>query len=124
MEKKVNASRTQTIDSHGHVTTFFGSDTWVGGVVDMSVQTEDFDSSQFSVSLKRTPDHFFIIPEVDSLKELVDIGEISVQLIEQEGAELFTLTASQLRTFAGQPLPYRIKKVYKVGTTEQFSVIW
>jgi hypothetical protein len=128
MNKGSGAGRTMIVDAHGRSAIFFGSDTWVGvngdGVVEMSTRSVDFESSQFGVSKVRQPDYFHIIPEIDPAKDIATIGIIVVQLIEQEGDEIFTITANQLKVFAGQPLPYRIKKVYKTNTTESFSIVW
>jgi hypothetical protein len=128
MEKGTNAGRMVIVDPHGHSTIFFGSDTQTGlgtaGVIDGSALTKDLEPSQFGVSKKRTPDYFHIIPEVDPNAEVGDLGVIVVQLVEQETDEIFTITDNQLKAFAGQPMPYRIKKVYKTNTTESFSIIW
>jgi len=128
VEKGTNAGRVIIVDSHGHSTIFFGSDSQTGlgtaGVIDGSALAKDLEPSQFGVSKKRTPDYFHIIPEVDPDASVGDIGIIVVQLVEQGADEVFTITANQLKAFAGQPMSYRIKKVYKTNTTESFSIIW
>jgi hypothetical protein len=126
--KSGGAGRTMIVDAHGRSAVFFGSDSWNGvggnGIVTMSGRSIDFEPSQFGVSKARQPDYFHVIPEVDPLAEISAIGVIIVQLVEQEDDEFFVITAKQLKAFAGQPLPYRVKRVYKLNTTESFSVIW
>jgi hypothetical protein len=127
--KNPGASRVIIVDAHGRSTIFFGSDapapTSAGyGVVDGSTLAKDLEPSQFGVSKKRTPDYFHIIPEVDPAAEVANVGIVVVQLVEQEGVEQFTITANQLLASAGQAMDYRIKKIFKTGTTADFSIIW
>ena len=127
--KGINAGRVQIVDPHGLSTIFFGSDSCgidsVGyGVIDGSALIKDLEPSQFGVSSDRIPNYFHIIPEVDPVASVADIGVIVVQLVEQTEGELFTITANQLLASAGRPLDYRIKKVYKTNTTADFSIIW
>jgi hypothetical protein len=116
------------VDVHGHSAVFFGSDSQSGlgtaGVSDGSALAKDLEPSQFGLDANRTPDYFHIIPEVDPDAAVGAIGTIKVQLIEQTGVEYFNITANQLKASAGQALPYRIKMIYKTGTTEDFSIIW
>jgi len=126
--KSSGAGRTMIVDPHGHSAILFGSDAPDAAtrtqVVDGSALATDLDPSQFGLPSNRIPDYFHIIPEVNPAAVIADIGTISVQLINQDVGETFTLTPKQLLVSAGSPLPYRIKKVYKTGTTEDFSIIW
>jgi hypothetical protein len=119
---------TGSLDPHGHAPIFFGSDAPHGtpgaGVVDGSALANDLVPDQFGVNADRTPDYFHIIPEVDPAAAIADLGTITVQLADQGVGETFLLSAKQLLAFAGQPMPYRIKRIYKAGTTEDFSIIW
>lgn len=129
MENKgINAGRTVMVDPHGFTTVFFGTDSWIGeggsGVVDMSSRSIDFEPSQFGVGSSRRPDYFYIIPEVDPQAAVGDVGVIKVQLAGQAEDEVFTMTANQLLAWAGAPMPYRVKRIYKTGTTQTFSIVW
>jgi hypothetical protein len=123
------AGRTSIVDTHGHIANFFGSDAPAVdsagyGVVDGSALTKDLEPSQFGVTTERIPDYFYIIPEVDPIALVAAVGTIAVQLLDQEEGGVFTFSAVQTLSWAGFPMPYRIKKVYKTGTTGDFSIIW
>jgi len=127
--KGTNSGRVQIIDPHGHSTIFFGSDSCAlgsagYGVVNGAALAKDLEPSQFGVNIDRTPDYFHIVPEVDPAAAVADVGVVVAQLSQQAEGEFFTFTANQLLSSAGQPMSYRIKKVYKTGTTASFSIIW
>jgi hypothetical protein len=124
-DKGLGSSR---LDPHGHAPIFFGSDAPVGapaaGVVDGSALAADLEPGLFGVGTDRTPSYFHIIPEVDPAAAIADVGTITVQLVDQGVGETFLISAKQLLAYAGQAMPYRIARVYKTGTTEDFSIIW
>lgn len=126
MDKKINAGRTQLVDIHGYSASLLCSDglnpSGETTVINMDDLSDDLIPSGFGIEPERIPDYFYIIPEVDP--EAESVGTIKVQLIEQTGDEFFTITARQLISNAGGPLPYRIKRVFKTGTSESFSVVW
>lgn len=106
MKKNINAGRTQIVDQHGYSATFFGADSWTessgDGIVNMATRSGDLDTSQFGIDEDRRPGMFFIIPEVDPAALVAAVGVIKVQLAEQVGDEVFTITANQLVAFAGK----------------------
>lgn len=129
--ESLGAGRSIIVDPHGHSTIFFASnsinadgDLGINGVIDMSTLSKDLEPSQFGLEGDRIPDYFYLVPEVDPSAEIGDIGTITVQLSKQIGSEKFVISANQLKASAGSPLSYRVKKVFKTGTDESFSIVW
>ena len=126
MDKKINAGRTQIVDIHGYSASLLCSDglnpSGETTVIDMDDLAGDLIPSGFGIEPDRIPDYFYIIPEVDP--DADPVGTIKVQLAEQSGDEFFTIAARQLLSNTGGTLPYRIKRVFKTGTSASFSVVW
>ena len=79
------------------------------GVVNMVTESIDF------LPKRRAADDSFMIC-------IETAGAIKVQLIGQPAGESFTITAAQAQAYLGKWYPAKIARVYKDGTTGQFSI--
>ena len=86
------------------------------GIIDMAAQTSDYKVSSTGVAADFMPEYMYIIPET--------AGSIVVELVGQTEGVTYTVSAAQVTAFAGKPLPYKVRKVVKSGTTATFSVVW
>lgn len=86
------------------------------GIVNMSTQPSDYNVSSTGVPAKFMPEYMYLVPET--------AGAIVVELVGQDEGTTYTITAAQVTAFTGKPLPYKVRKVVKSGTTATFSVVW
>lgn len=86
-----------------------GTDPDYTGPITLTV--DDYVPAEGNVNLDST---FFIIPETDAATYIVGLAD---------GTQ-FTITAAQSTAYLGQPMPFRILKVFASGTTGSFSVVY
>jgi hypothetical protein len=79
------------------------------GVINMATETVDF------LPVKRAEDDSFLLC-------VETAAPIKVQLIGQKIGEFFIITAAQAQAYLGKWYPAKIARVYKDGTTGQFSI--
>lgn len=109
-----NLNRVQKADKFGQVEEDAFS---VGfGIIDMTSQPSDYNISSTGVHADYMPQYMYIIPET--------AGSIVVELVGQTEGVSYTVSAAQVTAFTGKPLPYKVRKVVKSGTTATFSVVW
>ena len=110
----LNINRVQKADKFGQVEEDAFS---VGfGIVNMSTQSSDYNVSSTGVAAEFMPEYMYLIPET--------AGSIVVELVGQTEGVTYTVSAAQVTAFTGKPLPYKVRKVVKSGTTATFSVVW
>jgi len=107
-------NRIQKVDKFGQIEEDAFS---VGfGIINMSSQSADYNVSSTGVTADFIPEYMYIVPET--------AGVIVVELVGQTEGVSYTITAAQVTAFTGKPLPYKVRKVVKSGTTATFSVVW
>lgn len=86
------------------------------GIIDMSTEQADYNISSTGVEAQYLPQFAYIIPET--------AGAIVVELYGMNEGDTYTISAAQVTAFTGKPMPYKIRKVVKSGTTATFSMVW
>lgn len=115
MRNLKQSPRTQQVDRFGDV---YSPQFSVGfGVIDMSTETEDYKISDCGVHGQFLPNFITLIPEEGT-------GEIIVELFGMDVGDTYTITEEQVKAHLGKPLPFKVQRVIKSGTTAKFSVVW
>jgi hypothetical protein len=113
-ELRSTTNRFQKVDKFGQIEEDVFS---VGfGIISMSAQSDDYNVSDTQVGGNSLPECMRLIPETS--------GAIVVELVAQTEGVSYTITAAQITAYLGKPLPYKVRKVVKSGTTATFSVVW
>ena len=86
------------------------------GIINMSTESADYNISNTNAEGDYLPQFAYIIPET--------AGAIVVELYGMDEGSTYTITAAQVTAFTGKPLPYKVRKVVKSGTTATFSIVW
>ena len=114
MKKFNNINRVQKSDKFGQIE----EDAFSVGfsAIDMTSQPSDYNISSTGVVGDFLPEYAYLIPESS--------GVIVVELVGMTEGITYSISENQVSNYLGNTLPYKVRKVVKIGTTAKFSIVW